>query len=84
MSRYSFNQVDLVLDHLKRKGYITTWEAFELYGITRLSAKIHILRKENYKITSVSTTRKNRYGHICTYSTYTLDANNDKRSMEVY
>lgn len=50
MSRYSFNQIDLVLDHLKRKGHITTWEAFELYGITRL----------------------------CTYSTYTLEANNDE------
>ena len=71
-------QKQLIEKHLLEKGNITSWEAFEIYGITRLSAKIHILRKENYKITSVSTTRKNRYGHICTYSTYTLEANNDE------
>lgn len=69
--RYEFTQVDLVEKHLLEKGTITTWEAFTIYGITRLSAKIYELRNK-YNITSVSTTKKNRYGHYCTYSTYTL------------
>lgn len=69
--RYEFTQVDLVEKHLLDKGTITTWEAFTIYGITRLSAKIYELRNK-YNITSVSTTKKNRYGHYCTYSTYTL------------
>ena len=31
---------------LKEKGNITTWQAFEIFGITRLSAKIYELRKK--------------------------------------
>ena len=57
--------------HLLEKGKITSWEAFEIYGITRLSHIIYVLRRK-YDIISVSTTKKNRYGHYCTYSTYTL------------
>lgn len=34
--------------------------------------KIYELRKK-YNISSVSTTKKNRYGHYCTFSTYVLE-----------
>ena len=64
-------QKQLIEKHLLEKGKITSWEAFEIYGITRLSHIIYVLR-EKYDIISVSTTKKNRYGHYCTYSTYTL------------
>lgn len=64
-------QKQLIEKHLLEKGKITSWEAFEIYGITRLSHIIYILRRK-YDIISVSTTKKNRYGHYCTYSTYTL------------
>ena len=73
MKRYEFTQTDLVEQHLKEKGTITTWEAFEIYGITRLSDKIYQLRNKDYKITSINTTKKNRYGHYVTFSTYTLE-----------
>lgn len=69
--RYEYNQVDLVENHLLENGTITSWDAFEKYGITRLSAKIYQLRKK-YNIESVTTTKKNRYGHWCNFSTYTL------------
>ena len=49
---YEVTQTDLVEKHLKEKGNITSWEAFELYGITRLSAKIYELRKK-YNILSI-------------------------------
>lgn len=68
---YEVTQTDLVEKHLKEKGNITSWEAFELYGITRLSAKIYELRKK-YNILSINTTKKNRYGHMCNFSTYIL------------
>lgn len=42
-------QEDIVLRHLKRKS-ITSMEAFELYKITRLSAKIFNLRADGYNI----------------------------------
>ena len=64
-------QKELIEKHLLEKGKITSWEAFEIYGVTRLSHIIYILRRK-YDIISVSTTKKNRYGHYCTYSTYTL------------
>ena len=64
-------QKQLIEKHLLEKGKITSWEAFEIYGITRLSHIIYVLRRK-YDIISVSTTKKNRNGHYCTYSTYTL------------
>ena len=64
-------QKQLIEKHLLEKGKITSWEAFAIYGVTRLSHIIYILRRK-YDIISVSTTKKNRYGHYCTYSTYTL------------
>ena len=64
-------QKQLIEKHLLEKGKITSWEAFEIYEITRLSHIIYVLRRK-YDIISVSTTKKNRYGHYCTYSTYTL------------
>lgn len=69
--KYEVTQLDLIENHLLNKGIITTWEAFEIYGITRLSDKIYNLRKK-YDIDSINTTKKNRYGHYCTFSTYTL------------
>ena len=72
MKRYEFNQIDLVEQHLLKHGKITTWDAFKKYGITRLSDKIYQLRKK-YEIESICTTRKNRYGHWCNFSTYKLE-----------
>ena len=66
-------QYELVLEHLLKNQKITSWEAFEIYGITRLSHIIYLLRKIDYKIKSISTTKKNRYGHKVTFSTYTLE-----------
>lgn len=37
----------LVLDHLQKKKTITSWEAIELFGATRLSAIIYNLRKKH-------------------------------------
>ena len=39
--KYEVTQLDLIENHLLNKGIITTWEAFEIYGITRLSDKIY-------------------------------------------
>lgn len=61
-----------VLKHLKVKGSITSLEAFELYGATRLSAIIFNLRKEGYHIKSTDCVCKDRYGHTCNYAKYVL------------
>ena len=62
---------EAVKNHLEDKGSITSKEAFERYGITRLSAVIHYLRnKEGMPIESRTETTKNRYGHTCVYTRY--------------
>lgn len=63
-----------VLNHMKRhkKKGITSMEAFELYGITRLSAKIFELKHDGYVIECVHETSTNRYGHLCRFGRYVL------------
>ena len=66
-------QKDMVLRHLQDFGSITSMEAFNDYGITRLSDVIFRLRNEGFKINTNDETRKNRYGVLTTYARYTLD-----------
>ena len=46
------NQNKKILNHLKEHKKITSYEAFEKYRITRLSARIHDLREQGHNITS--------------------------------
>lgn len=43
-------QEEIVKQHLEREGTITSWEAIEKYRITRLSDRIHTLRKKGMEI----------------------------------
>lgn len=61
-----------ILTHLKVKGSITSLEAFELYGATRLSAIIFELRKKGYDIKTTDGSCIDRYGHKCNFARYTL------------
>lgn len=65
-------QKERVLRHIKDHGSITSFEAFEEYGITRLAARISDLREDGIGIISVSETKKNRYGEPTTYVRYRL------------
>jgi hypothetical protein len=47
------SQNELVLKHLKKHGSITSWEAINAYGITRLSARIFDLKDLGYGILTV-------------------------------
>lgn len=67
-------QEQMVEQHLKDYGSITTWEAFTDYGITRLSAKIYNLRKSGLNIKSDFITTKNRYGSSVTFAKYVLES----------
>ena len=64
------SQSDLILNHLKEKGSITTFEAFNMYHITRLPARIFDLREKGHRITKTlhSTDRSNGVvGQYCRY-----------------
>ena len=68
------SHMDLIAQHLIDHGSITTWEAIELFGCTRLSARISDLRKKRWVISRSMETGRNRYGHTSNYARYTLEA----------
>ena len=73
MTEFGYNtQTKMILDHLKSNGSITSLEAIQQYGCTRLSACIFKLRKCGYDIENVPQTSKNRYGRNVTFAKYTL------------
>lgn len=71
ISEFSPQQQD-VLKHMRKFGKITSWEAIEHYGITRLSAVIYTLDREwGIHILSEMKPVVNRRGkktHIAEYS----------------
>ena len=59
--------------HLEKHNGITSKEAFELYGETRLSATIYELKhRNNLNIISEDTKVKTRYGKNVCVTTYKL------------
>lgn len=58
-----------ILEHLIKEGSITSWEAYELYDLTRLSSVIFALRQK-YAIDTYMMTKKNKYGDTINYAKY--------------
>lgn len=73
MSKKKNNKTEKVLEHLKEYGCITSLEAIELYGATRLSAIIFNLRKRGYKIETIDLPFVDRFGTKSTYGKYVLN-----------
>ena len=70
----ALSQTKLILQHLKEHGSITSYEAFSLYGVTRLSAKIYDLRhKYGYNIASHLEQVITRYGQKTSIAVYKLE-----------
>ena len=65
-------KIEQVKTHLITKGKINTWEAYELYGVTRLSSNIHTLRNNGFYIESKPLTKKDRNGNTCNFVDYIL------------
>lgn len=65
-------KTSMVLNHLKKHGTITSMEAIENYGATRLSAIIFNLRKKGYNIETEDIHGVDRYGNNMVYGRYVL------------
>lgn len=65
-------QRNAILAHLKTGKPITSREAFELYGVTRLSAIIHDLRNMGYIIHTLMIDGTTRFGDSTKYGKYIL------------
>lgn len=66
------NQMEAIKKYLIRYKKISSWKAIQLFGCTRLSAKILNLRNAGWAIRSVPVTKKNRYGLSVTFTEYHL------------
>lgn len=66
------NKTKLVLDWLKAHAGISSMDAFEHLGVTRLAAVIFELRKKGYDIETVIVEGKDRYGNKSRYARYYL------------
>lgn len=65
-------QKDLVLEHLERGWSITSLEAWDKYGISRLSDIILKLRREGYHIDTEMVDGRTKLGAETRYGTYRL------------
>ena len=61
-----------VLNYIKQHGSITSMDAFEHLGVTRLSAVVYNLKNKGYDIVSEPEQVKTRYGATATISRYSL------------
>ena len=62
-----------IVDYMKRHAYITSNDAWEMFGVTRLAAIIHHLRKNGgYDIETVIVPSTNRFGETANYARYYL------------
>ena len=73
-------QEQKILKHLCERGGITSMEAFQMYGITRLSARICDLRRQGVQIYNQRHKARNRDGETVYFDRYVLteaEAKND-------
>lgn len=66
------SQKQMILNHLKENGSITSMEAFKKYGATRLSDIVYRLRHDGYKIVNIQRNCINRYGKKVFFTEYRL------------
>jgi len=64
------NKTQLVKEHLLEHGSITSWDAINLYGETRLSDVILKLRQKGWDIRTIMVEFTDRYGNTGTYANY--------------
>lgn len=70
-------QYDLILRHLQYGMTITSNEAQNMYGCTRLSARIHEMKKCGFDIRKTIETGVNRFGERTRYARYWLKEKKD-------
>ena len=81
-------QLDAVMYHLKTEKTLTSMEAIQEYGITRLAEYIRQIRNMGYSITTEDVTNKNRFGNSVTYAKYVYNepitvGGNGQTQMEI-
>lgn len=73
-------QTSEVLKHLKEHGRITSLEAINLYGATRLSDIIYRLRRRGYIIETKALVVTTKYGKQTSVGEYILHEKEDEQA----
>lgn len=73
MSRHRTTKYQQVFEHLHKYGTITSWQAIQQYGATRLSDIIFRMRKAGYDIETKTEVTRDRNGNSCSYAKYILN-----------
>ena len=61
-----------VKEWLEMGNKLTSLDALEFWGVGRLAARVHSLRKEGMPIQSKKITVRNRFGQECIVSQYSV------------
>lgn len=65
-------QCERVMDYMQRFGSITTMQAFDDLGVTRLASRINDLRNRGVEIQGTTRTGRNRFGEKVTFKEYSI------------
>ncbi len=65
-------QINDIINHLRKHKKITSFEAVNKYGATRLSGIIFQLKERGFVIETEIVNGKNRYGNHVRYAVYHL------------
>ena len=65
-------QAERIIEYMKKNGTISSKEAFNELGITKLSTRISEMRANGKKIYGVTEYSKNRFGEKTHYTRYAL------------
>lgn len=66
------SQTEAIIQYLQENKSITSLQAFKIFGATRLSGIIYVLKERGFKIETELKEVKNRYGHITRIAIYHL------------
>ena len=66
-------KTEAVREHLETNRGITTYEAFQKYGATRLADIIYRLRKYGHKIHTVEREQEDRFGNAVKFVEYRME-----------
>lgn len=65
-------QKEKIIEHIKKHGSITSFEAYMDLGITQLATRISELKEKGYEFETEWITKKNKDGAVVSFKKYYL------------
>lgn len=76
-------QRSMIVAYMKEHGSITTYEAFEQLGITKLTTRISELRAGGFKIRQRTEAGLNRFGKAVSWNRYWIEDEKQNKAGSV-